>query len=100
MKRLSHSKLFIIEYSFDTKRPTFVLADNIEDALKDHKKQFPSYHRNLKLVQFITGHPMVTDKVAKREFEDIVSEVKPEIKEFEIEEPPETIEEIIERESK
>ncbi len=100
MKRLKHSKLFVIDYSIKTKRETFVIADNMEDALKDHKKKFPNYHRNIKLIQFLSGHPMITDKIAERGFEDIVNEVKPKPKKFEIEEEAKTVMELIEQESK
>ncbi len=100
MKRLSHSKLFVIDYTIGTRRETFILADNIEDALKNHKQKFPSHHRNIKLIQFLSGHPMITEKIASREFEDVVSEIKPEIKQLEPEAAPKTIEEVIERESR
>ncbi len=100
MKRLSHSKLFVIDYSIENQRETFILADNMEDALKNHKQMFPSFHRNIKLIQFLSGHPMITEKIATREFEDIVSEIKPKVKEFEIEDEPETVADIIERESR
>lgn len=100
MKRLERSKLFVIDYTIESKRETYILADNIEDALKNHRQMFPSYHRNIKLIQFLSGHPMITEKIATREFEDIVSEIKPEIKQLEPEEAPETVEGIIEQESK
>ena len=100
MKHLSHSKLFVIDYTIESGRETFILADNIEDALKNHKQKFPSHHRNIKLIQFLSGNPMITEKIASREFEDIATEIKPEIKQLESEEAPETVADIIERESK
>ena len=68
MQRLGRSKLFVIEYSIDTRYPTFILADNMEDALYNHRKIFPSLHRNLKLIQFLSAAPFFTEKIAEQEF--------------------------------
>ena len=68
MQRLGRSKLFVIEYSFDTKWPTFILADNMEDALRDHRSMFSSHHHNIKLIQFLSAAPLFTEKIAGQEF--------------------------------
>ncbi len=68
MQRLGRSKLFVIEYSFETQRPMFILADNMEDALGNHKKIFPGYHRNLESSRFLSAAPLFTEKIAGQEF--------------------------------
>ena len=67
MKRLERSKLFVVDYTIEARYPTFILADNVEDAIKEHRKTFPHKHRGLKLIQFLSPAPFITDKIARRD---------------------------------
>lgn len=79
MKRLERSKLFVFGYTIETKRETFILADNIEDAIKEHRATFPSFHRNLKYVQFVSSAPFITEKISKRDFVSVQDNESPEM---------------------
>jgi hypothetical protein len=74
MKRLEKSKLFVVDYTIETQRPTFILATDMEEALKAHKTMFPSFHRNIKLIQFLSGTPFLTNKIAEAEIIDVVKQ--------------------------
>jgi hypothetical protein len=44
----------------------------MEDALYNHKQVFPSYHRNIKSIQFLSAAPIFTEKIARQEFRNAV----------------------------
>lgn len=74
MKRLEKAKLYVVDYSIEVRTPTFILANNMEEALREHRHVLPSYHRNIKLIQFLSAAPFLTNKIAEADIVDVIKQ--------------------------